>query len=223
MGGRPAPSHPGPCLPAGGRAATFSPKGPPGRDGEPGGWRSPPCARPAPQETARLISSLLSLPVPSGLAGGSGSNRSGGNRRRPRGSIPPGSAALPGPPRARARPPPTPARPQRSKGPPAPSEAPPPHPAAMLPVLTQRREAEGCSDPSSRRVVGERGGNSSDLPPPPKKNQLGQGEGRGIGQTPGHSPRCSFLTGEPRAGKPSPPSPPLPPAPAELGFGCWRT
>lgn len=51
-------------------------EGSPGTAWGPRRWQSPQCTRPAPRETAQLISSPLSLPVPSGLAGGSGSNRS---------------------------------------------------------------------------------------------------------------------------------------------------
>lgn len=75
-------------------------EGSPGTLWGPRRWQSPQCTRPAPCETAQLISSPLSLPVPSGLAGGSGSNRSEETAGKPRGSIPPESEELPGLPQA---------------------------------------------------------------------------------------------------------------------------
>lgn len=71
-GGHPALSHPGPRLLTGHILC----EGSPGTVWGPRQWQIPRCTRPAPRETAQLISSPLSLPVPSGLAGGSGSNRS---------------------------------------------------------------------------------------------------------------------------------------------------
>lgn len=74
--GRSAPSHPDLHLPARDYRPPSLQRDPRVCWG-PGQWQSPPYTSPAPHETARLISSPLSLPVPSGLAGGSGSNRSG--------------------------------------------------------------------------------------------------------------------------------------------------
>lgn len=121
--------------------------------------------------------------------------------------------ALPGPPRARA---PCSIRTPAAKGSP------------QLPAKPRAPARQGCgrsslgstrprdAQPPIPKGHGRTGGESSDLP----GQNLGREEGGESSKPPEpHSPRCSLLTAEPRACKPTPPSPPLPPAPA--GRQSW--
>lgn len=151
-GGHPALSHPGLHLLTG----HILSEGSPGTIWGPNRWQSPQCTRPAPRETAQLISSPLSLPVPSGLAGGSGSNRSeetaGSHVAASHQGLQncQGCPRLPMPPSSSWTP--------TAKGPLAPSKALSLQLAGMWLVLAQPCEVEGCSDLSSRGAVDEQRG-----------------------------------------------------------------